>query len=212
VAHCVHRKGTREESSRVLITDSVPCNCVFKVSYGIQYCHDLAINGVFDLCKFSNPERWKLRLLETSRDTGSFICQFLSNAGNQSNGSRQELKNDEDGGQGAFLDDHDDGDGDGGQAEVLRDIDNDGNTLISTEAQFFKTRPLIFKNFIDYCHDFAPAVWKQSEPDRLLYAGLIIGLTQDARGDIGSAGEDLQVILQQHRAMFSSRKTGYFCQ
>jgi hypothetical protein len=48
VAHCVHRKGTREESRRVLITDLVPCNCAFKVSYGIQCCHDLAINGVFD--------------------------------------------------------------------------------------------------------------------------------------------------------------------
>jgi hypothetical protein len=125
VAHRVHRKGTREDSSRVLITDFVPCNCAFEVSYGIQCCHDLAINGVFDLCKFSNPERWKLRLLETSQDTGSFICQSLSNAGDQSNGSRQELHDDEDGGQVAFLEDHYDDDGDGGEAEVLRDIDND---------------------------------------------------------------------------------------
>jgi hypothetical protein len=63
---------------------------------------------------------------------------------------------------------------------------------------------------MDYCHDFASADWKQSEPDRLLYAGLIIGLTQDARGDIGSAGEDLQVVLQQHRAMFSSKRQDLF--
>jgi hypothetical protein len=124
VAHFVHMKGTREESSRVLITDLVPCNCAFKVSYGIQCCHDWAINGVFDLCKFSNPERWKLRLLETSRGTGSFICQSLPNAGDPFNGSRQEVEDDEDGGQAAFLDDHDDDDdddddGNGGQAEVL---------------------------------------------------------------------------------------------
>jgi hypothetical protein len=65
VAHCVHRKGTREESSLALITGLVPCNCAFKVSYRIQCCHDLAINGLFDLCKFRNPEKWKLRLLET---------------------------------------------------------------------------------------------------------------------------------------------------
>jgi hypothetical protein len=108
MAHSVHRKGTTEESSRVLITDSMPCSCVYKVSYGIQCCHDLAINGVFDLGKFSNPERWKLvRLLEMSRDTGSFICQSLSNVGNQSSGSRQELDDNEDGGQAAFLEDDD---------------------------------------------------------------------------------------------------------
>jgi hypothetical protein len=93
---------------------------------------------------------------------------------------------------------------------VLRDIDNDGHAPISTEAQFPKTRPLTFKNFMDYCHDFASAVWKQSEPDRLLYAGLVIGLTQDARGDIGSASEDLQIVLQQHRAMFSSKRQDLF--
>jgi hypothetical protein len=142
-------------------------------------------------------------------DTGSFICQSLSNAGDQSNGSRQELDEDEDGGQAAFLEDHND-DGDGGQAEVLRDIDNDGNALISTKAQFPETRPLTFKNFMDYCHDFASAILKQSEPHRLLYTGLIIGLTQDARGDIGSASEDLQAVLQQHRAMFSSKRQDLF--
>jgi hypothetical protein len=78
VAHSVHRKGTREELSRVLITHLVPCSCACKVSYRIQqYCHDLAINGVFNLGKFSNPERWKLRLLKMSQDTGSSICQSL---------------------------------------------------------------------------------------------------------------------------------------
>jgi hypothetical protein len=50
----------------------------------------------------------------------------------------------------------------------------------------------------------------EAEPDRLLYAGLIIGLTQDARGYIGSASEDLQVVLQQHRAMFSSKRQDFF--
>jgi hypothetical protein len=65
------------------------------------------------------------------------------------------------------------------------------NAPYTTEAPSPKTRPLTFKNFMDYCHDFAPAVWKQSEPDRVLYAGLIIGLTQDTKGDIGSASEDL---------------------
>jgi hypothetical protein len=59
---------------------------------------------------------------------------------------------------------------------------------------------------MDYCHDFASSVWKQSESDRLLYAGLIIGLTQETRGDIGSVIEDLQVVLQQHRAMLSSKR------
>jgi hypothetical protein len=44
------------------------------------------------------------------------------------------------------------------QAEIVRDIDNAGNTLISTKAQFPKIRPLTFKNFMDYCHDFASAV------------------------------------------------------
>jgi hypothetical protein len=73
-----------------------------------------------------------------------------SNYCNQSNGSRQELENDEDGGQAAFLvDHHDDDDGDGGQVEVLQDIDNDCNILISTKAHFPKTRPLTFKNFMD---------------------------------------------------------------
>ena len=49
VAHCVHRKETTEESSRVQITALVLCNCAFKVSYGITCCHHLAINGSFTL-------------------------------------------------------------------------------------------------------------------------------------------------------------------
>jgi hypothetical protein len=36
------------------------------------------------------------------------------------------------------------------------------------------------------------------------------GLTQDARGDIGSASEDLQVVQQQHIAMFSSKRQDLF--
>jgi hypothetical protein len=87
---------------------------------------------------------------------------------------------------------------DGGQAAVLQDKnydDNDDhcvNNPYTAEAQSPKaTRPLTFKNFMDYCHDFASSVWKQSEPDRLLYAGLITGLTQDTRGNIGSPSEDL---------------------
>jgi hypothetical protein len=63
---------------------------------------------------------------------------------------------------------------------------------------------------MDYCDDFASAVWKQSQPDRSLFAGLIVGLTQDARGDIGSASEDLQVLLQQHRETFLSKTQDHF--
>jgi hypothetical protein len=99
-----------------------------------------------------------------SPDAGSFICQSLSNVGDQSNGSRQEVDDDEDGGQAAFLEDLDDDDGDGGQAAVLQDINNDGhdddyvNAPYTIEAQFTKTQPLTFKNFMDYCHDFASDV------------------------------------------------------
>jgi hypothetical protein len=44
---------------------------------------------------------------------GSFICQSLSSAGDGSNGFRQELDDDEDGRQPAFLEDQDDDNGDG---------------------------------------------------------------------------------------------------
>jgi hypothetical protein len=80
---------------------------------------------------------------------------------------------------------------DGGQAVVLQDIDDDNshddcvNAPYTTEAQFPKTIPLTFKNFIYYCHDFASAVWKQSEPDRLLCAGLIIGIWSSCAHFIG---------------------------
>jgi hypothetical protein len=87
------------------------------------------------------------------RDTGSFICQPLSNVGIhlniKSSDCRQKLDDDQDGGQAAVLKDknYDDGDDD--------DCVNDPYT---TEAKFPKTRPLTFKNFMDYCHDFASTV------------------------------------------------------
>jgi hypothetical protein len=78
----VHRKGTREESNRVIVTQGEPCDCDFKVAYGIQCCHDLAINGVFDIEKLRDPERWKLRLLEASNDTGSsFVSLCIHSKG-----------------------------------------------------------------------------------------------------------------------------------
>jgi hypothetical protein len=56
-ARSVHQRGTREESSRVIVTQGEPCDCSCKVAYGIQCHHDLAINGVFDFGKFIDPER-----------------------------------------------------------------------------------------------------------------------------------------------------------
>jgi hypothetical protein len=73
-----------------------------------------------------------------------------------------------------YDDDDEDVDRDGGQAEVFQDINNNCNdddcvnALYPTEEQSPKTRPLTFKNFMDYCYDFASAIWKQLEPDRSL--------------------------------------------
>jgi hypothetical protein len=39
------------------------------------------------------------------------------------------------------------------------------------------------KNFMDYCHDFASAIWKKPVEERELYAGLILDLTEEANGD-----------------------------
>jgi hypothetical protein len=39
------------------------------------------------------------------------------------------------------------------------------NAPYTTEAQSPKARPLTFKNLMDYCQDFASAVWKQSVLD-----------------------------------------------
>ncbi len=139
-----------------------------------------------------------------SRDTGSFICQSLSKVDDQSNGSRQELDDDEDGGKAAFLEDHDDDDGDDGQAAVIQDIDNDGNDSdcinapYTPEAQFSKARPLTFKNFMDYCHDFASANWKKPVDDRELYAGLIIGLTEEANEDDDSISHLVKTYKQSY--------------
>jgi hypothetical protein len=36
---------------------------------------------------------------------------------------------------------------------------------------------------MDYCHYFASTIWKKPVEDRELYAGLIIGLTEEANGD-----------------------------
>ena len=97
-AHSVHRVGSREESSRVIVPQGVQCDCSSKFSYGIQCRHDLAINLVFDLGKFKDPERWKLRLLELSSDTGSFVCPVgdLDSKKLDSNGSNTEFDGDND--------------------------------------------------------------------------------------------------------------------
>jgi hypothetical protein len=41
------------------------------------------------------------------------------------------------------------------------------------------------------------------EPGQLIHPRFIM---QDARGDIGYPSEDLQVVLQQHKAIFSSKR------
>jgi hypothetical protein len=62
------------------------CDGSSKVAYGIQCRHDSAINGVFNFEKIRDPERWKLRLLELSSDTWSFVSLPID-----SNGSNAEF-------------------------------------------------------------------------------------------------------------------------
>ena len=42
----VHRKGTREDSSQVIVTQGEQCDCTSKGANDIQCHHDLAINGI----------------------------------------------------------------------------------------------------------------------------------------------------------------------
>jgi hypothetical protein len=83
---------------------------------------------------------------------------------------------------------------------------------IAPTAQVTNTKNLSFKNFMDYCHNFASAVWKKPAQDRQLYAGLVIGLTEEANGDDErvSPAEDLHTVLQRHRSMFSSSRNDVF--
>jgi hypothetical protein len=64
----------------------------------------------------------------------------------------------------------------------------------------------IQENFMEYCHKLASTIWKKPVEDRELYAGLNIGLTEEANGDDESVSpcEDLQAVLQRHGSMFSS--------
>jgi hypothetical protein len=47
----------------------------------------------------------------------------------------------------------------------------------------------IQENFMEYCHKLASTIWKKPVEDRELYAGLNIGLTEEANGD------DMRVFL-----------------
>jgi hypothetical protein len=221
-SHSVHRKGTGEESKRVIVTHGDPCGCSCKVAYGIQCRHDLAINGAFDFGKFIDPERWKLRLLELSSDIGSFVCRPID-----LNGSNEDFDDDDDDDDDDVDEDEDEDDVDGlsyndepcstetepcsGPNEEHKDTDNTREQVEPT-AQLVTTKTLSFKNFMDYCHDFASAIWKKPVEERELYAGLIIGLTEEANGDDGSVSpsEDLQAVLQRHRSMFSSSRNDVF--
>jgi hypothetical protein len=185
----------------------------------------LAIKRVFDFGKFRDPERWKLRLLELSRDTGSFVCRNAKKL--ESNAPHADFDVDDDAG---FEEDDDDrASGQEGFNEGDTDVDSsiDNDDLCSTVepkaqvtndaevepiAKLAATKSLSFKNFMDYCHDFASAIWKKPVEERELYAGLIIGLTEEADGDNKSVTpcEDLQAVLQRHRSMFSSSRNDLF--
>ena len=161
----------------MIVAEGEPCDCSSKVAYGIQCRHDLAINRVFDFGKFKDPERWKLRLIESSSDTGSFICQSLHNVGKlHSNGSNAEFDNDDNraSGQVVVLDDEDnDVDGlscndepgsteiessPGPNEEPTAQDTNNTREDIEPMAQLANTKSISFKNFMDYCHNFASAV------------------------------------------------------
>jgi hypothetical protein len=209
----------------VIVTQGEPCDCSSKVAYGIQCRHDLAINRVFDFAKFRDPERWKLRLLEMSSHTGSYVSSPI-----HLSGSAEEFHDDDDNrpsGQGVLHDEDND----------VHDLDyNDEPCSIQTEpcsrpnnekenenpdntredvepaAKAATNKSMSFKIFMDYCHNFASAIWKKPVEERELYAGLIIGLTEEATvdGKCISPSEDLQAVLQRHMSMFSSSRNDSF--
>jgi hypothetical protein len=129
----------------------------------------LAINGAFDIGKCIDPERWKLRLLELSNDTGSFVCRPID-----SNGSNVYFDDDDNNDRAsrqAVLGDEDDVDGlsynykpcstetepCSGPNKEHTDPDNTREEVEPT-AQLVTTKTLSFKNFMDYCHDFASII------------------------------------------------------
>ncbi len=189
----------------------------------------MAINGVFNFEKIRDPERWKLRLLELSSDTGSFICTAVGDPDTKkldSTASNAEIDDDDDRATGQAVLQCDDDEVDGlscNDEPCSNETDsclgrhedpnpNDAREDIESTAQVTNTKNLSFKNFMDYCHDFASAVWKKPAQDRQLYAGLVIGLTEEANGDDErvSPAEDLHTVLQRHRSMFSSSRNDSF--
>jgi hypothetical protein len=154
-----------------------------------------------------------------SSETGSFICQSLPNVGDL-NGSNAEFDDDDGRASGQVVCDNKDNGVDGLSCndepcltEVVFDNEdfdaeprsgskkehNPNNTReeVETTAQLATTKSLSFKNFMDYCHKFASAIWKKLVEDRELYAGLIIGLTEEGNRDDESVSpcEDLQAVL-----------------
>jgi hypothetical protein len=173
----------------------------------------LAINRVFDLGKFKDPERWKLRLLELSSDTGSFICTAVVDPHTKkldSNACTADIDDDDDRATGQAVEHCDEGDVDGfscndepcsNETESClgrHEAPNPHYTRedIAPTAQVTNTKNLSFKNFMDYCHNFASAVWKKPAQDRQLDAGLVIGLIEEANGDDErvSPSEDLHTV------------------